>query len=251
MKVQILSPGVEHIEEAGGNAHPLRIGGNGEQSFGGGLEENVVDEFAVEEGDGGDGLGQSEDHVEVLGGQQFGLPLLQPLGARQSLALGTVSVATGAIVGMRVLAVVAPFDDTAQLRSPAGLDGMHQAVLIRRHRVGLPVGGAVLSKDVGQLQGWLSAHFMARLLLAAAGLAGWSSLSRGLPPEGTPSGDQLGRHGGVAGGGIDSGVAQQYLDDAQVGAVLQQVRGKAVPQGMDGDPFGDAGTGGGFAACQL
>src|ERR1017187_3335233 len=152
--VEILSPAMEHREEAGGNTEMLRVGSNGEQGFGGGLEENVVDEFPVEEGDGGDGLRQSEDHVEVLGGQQFGLSLLQPLGARQSLALGTVSVATGAIVGMRVLAVVAPFDDTAQRRSPAGLDGMHQAVLMRRHRVSLPVGGAVLSKDVGQLQEW-------------------------------------------------------------------------------------------------
>jgi hypothetical protein len=56
---------------------------------------------------------------------------------------------------MRVLAVVAPFDDAAQFGGPAGFDGMHQALLIRGHRVGLPVGGAVLSKDVGQLQGWL------------------------------------------------------------------------------------------------
>jgi hypothetical protein len=31
---------------------------------------------------------------------------------------------------------------------------VHQALLVRRHRVSLPVGGAVLSKDVGQLQRW-------------------------------------------------------------------------------------------------
>ena len=47
----------------------------------------------------------------------------------------------------------------------------------------------VLSKDVGQLQGWLSAHFLERLVLAAAGLAGWSSLSSGLTVAATSWGD--------------------------------------------------------------
>ncbi len=72
---------------------------------------------------------------------------------------------------MRVLAVVAPFDSTAQHRGAAGLDSLHQAMLMQRQRVGLPIGGAVgqatgsgvsvhgcfahvLSKDIGQLQGW-------------------------------------------------------------------------------------------------
>jgi len=71
---------------------------------------------------------------------------------------------------VRVVAVVAPFDNAAQHRSAAGLDGLHQAMLMQRQRVGLSVGGAVgqatgsgvsvhgcfahvLSKDVGQLQG--------------------------------------------------------------------------------------------------
>src|ERR1035437_9702915 len=112
MKVQILSPGVEQVEEAGGYAQTLRIGGNGQQGFGDGAEEDVVDDILVEESDLGDGRGQSEDHVEVLGGQQFGLSLLQPLGACQSLALRAVSVPAGAITGMRVLALIAPFDHT-------------------------------------------------------------------------------------------------------------------------------------------
>jgi len=56
---------------------------------------------------------------------------------------------------MGILAVVAPFDRTAQRRSPAGLDGLHEAVLMQGQGVVLPVSRAVLSKDVGQLQGWL------------------------------------------------------------------------------------------------
>jgi hypothetical protein len=44
---------------------------------------SLIDGLFVVEGDGGDGFGQSEDHVEVCGGQQLGLPPLDPLGARR------------------------------------------------------------------------------------------------------------------------------------------------------------------------
>ena len=94
----------------------------------------------------------------------------------------------GAIADVRVLAVVAPFDSTAHHRGAAGLDGLHQAMLMQGQRVRLPVGGAVLSKDVGQLQRWPWAHFLERLV-AAAGLAGWSSLSKGLTVAATTCGD--------------------------------------------------------------
>ena len=64
-------------------------------------------------------------------------------------------------------------------------------------------------------------------------------------------GDHSGGDGGVAGGGVDSAVAEQRLDDAEVGAVLQQVGGEAVAQRMDGDALGDPGAGGGIAAGEL
>ena len=76
---------------------------------------------------------------------------------------------------MRVLAAVAPFDSTAHGRGAAGLDGLHQAMLMQGQRVGLPIGGAVLSKNVGQLQGWRSHQRWERLLLR-----GLSSRSKGL-----------------------------------------------------------------------
>src|SRR5215469_10690690 len=37
-------------------------------------------------------------------------------------------------------------------------------------------------------------------------------------------------------------VSEQRLDDADIGLLLQQMRGKAVPQRMNTDAFGDAGT---------
>jgi hypothetical protein len=132
MEMKILSPGVQHTEETERHAETPRIGGNAEQGLRGDAEKDLIDHLFVIEGDVGDGLGQGEDHVEILGGQQLGLPLFEPLGARQSLTLGTVPVAAGAVAGMRVMAVVAPFRHTAQRRGPAGLNGLHQAMLMQR-----------------------------------------------------------------------------------------------------------------------
>ena len=56
-------------------------------------------------------------------------------------------------------------------------------------------------------------------------------------------GDYLRRDGGITGGGVDTAVAEQHLNDANIGAVLQQVSGERVAQGVDGDAFGDAGAG--------
>ena len=152
VEVQVLAPAMEHAEEA--EFHSQTFGYGVEEGLGGGMEENAIDGFFVVEGDGGDLLGQGEDHVEVLGGQQFGSPVLEPVLASQALALGAMPVAAGAVLNVGVLAVVAPFDAAAQHGRTAGFDGLHQTVLMQRQRMGLPVRWAVLSKDVGQLQGW-------------------------------------------------------------------------------------------------
>jgi hypothetical protein len=59
-------------------------------------------------------------------------------------------------------------------------------MLMQGQGVGLPVRGTVLSKDVGQLQGWPLAHFLECL---AAGFAEASNLSRGLVVAATTLGD--------------------------------------------------------------
>ena len=152
MEVQVLAPAMEHAEEA--EFHAQTLGCGGEQGLGGGVKEDAIDDFFVVEGDVGDGLGEGEDHVEILGGQQFGSAVLEPVFARQALALGAMAVAARTVLDVGVLAVVAPFDAAAQHRRTAGFDGLHQAVLMQGQIVGLPVRWAVLSKDVGQLQGW-------------------------------------------------------------------------------------------------
>ena len=96
MEVQVLAPAMEHPEEA--EFHAQTLGCGGEQGLGGGVKEDAIDDFFVVEGDGGDGLGEGEDHVEILGGQQFGSAVLEPVFARQALALGAVTVAARTVL---------------------------------------------------------------------------------------------------------------------------------------------------------
>jgi hypothetical protein len=48
---------------------------------------------------------------------------------------------------------------------------------------------------------------------------------------------------GIDHGGLEVGVAQQFLDGPDVIPLFHQVGGKAVPEGMDGCPFTDLGLG--------
>ncbi len=64
-------------------------------------------------------------------------------------------------------------------------------------------------------------------------------------------GDGVGRDCGVACGGIDPAVAEQFLDEPDIGAVFQQVGGETVAQGMDGDALVESGGAGGFPAGGL
>ena len=131
----------------------------------------------------------------------------------QALALGAMTVAARTISSVRVLAVLAPFDTSAQHRRPAGLDGLHQAMLMQGQGMCLPVGGAVLSKDVGQLQGWLGHQPFFRTL-TLGGLA-LSRLEQLIQRTGR-SADCGRRNGRVTCGSFDTAVTEQCLDDAGV-----------------------------------
>ena len=69
------------------------IDGDGAQGLGGGVEQDVVDDGFVLEGDGGQLLRNSKHDVEIFAVEQLGLALLEPLRARQGLTLGAVPIA--------------------------------------------------------------------------------------------------------------------------------------------------------------
>src|SRR3974390_2134076 len=65
--------------------------------------------------------------------------------------------------------------------------------------------------------------------------------------------DRADRHAGVERGRLQLGVAEQHLDHANVGALFEQVGGKAMPQRMRRHALGDARQilGGGDGAVEL
>ena len=71
MKEEILSPTVEHGEEADLGAQMLGIGSDGGQGLRRGSEENAVDEILVLVSDGGDLFGNCEDDMKIVRRENF------------------------------------------------------------------------------------------------------------------------------------------------------------------------------------
>ena len=119
MKMQVLTPGVQHGKKADGSAEMSGIGGNGEQSFRSSLKQDGIDLSWVLKRKAADLLGERERDVEVGNGQQLCLPVGEPLGAGRGLALGAVAIATRVEYFDAMPAPVALIEMTTQDGSPA------------------------------------------------------------------------------------------------------------------------------------
>src|SRR6266566_160325 len=177
------APGVEHGGEADAGAEVPGIGGDGEQRLGRRAEQQVVDHRLVLIGDRGDLGRQGEDHVEVVDRQQIGLARGEPTLRRRTLALGTMPVAARVVSDPAVAAILATLDMAAEGSRAAALDGRHHLELAKAQMpgIGLAPGGAMVMKDVGDLQPRAAHSRRARLRLSAslraaaqAGRVGWS-----------------------------------------------------------------------------
>ena len=151
---QVLPPGVEDGEEADMGTEMLWIGGDGDQRFGGGAKEHVVDSFLVLQGNASELVGESEHDVEILYRQQFVFALLEPAGVVEPLALGTVAVAAGIVGDAGVSALAALFDVATQLGGAAGFNGTQRAKVFQGEAVGLAVSRPVTAHNVSQFQCW-------------------------------------------------------------------------------------------------
>jgi hypothetical protein len=165
---------MKHGEESDAGAQMFRVAGNGEQGFGGGVEQDVVNRLLVVEGYWGDLLGDSKNDVEVFHRQQFGLPAFEPLGPLRALTLRTVAVAARVVSVAFFSAVVAFFEvategrlttgrdaqvylsgdkvGTGLRQSSAYLDGPHDTQLLQRKLMSFPVSSSVRSKNIGHFE---------------------------------------------------------------------------------------------------
>src|SRR5438067_13538346 len=95
MVSQSRSPGMQHSSEADLRAEMLGVGRDGDQGFGGGFEQQVIDDRFVLVGDVGDRSRQGEDDMEIGHRQQLSSAVGEPLLGSGGLALWAMPIAAG------------------------------------------------------------------------------------------------------------------------------------------------------------
>jgi hypothetical protein len=93
---------VQDAEEADPDAQVLWIGCDRLKSFGRSPKQQTIHLSFVLKSQSREWCRQSENHMEVIALQQFGLTLLQPFRTDQRLAFGTMPVRAG-VVTSRIL----------------------------------------------------------------------------------------------------------------------------------------------------
>ena len=129
MVLQGLTPGMQHRDRADLCAEVTRVRRNVTHRLGSRPKQDGVDHALVLERDLGHWRRQGEDHVVVGHRQQLGLARLEPLGARQTLALRTMSIAAGVVGAADQPAVAALLDVPTKHGRATGLDRRHDAPL--------------------------------------------------------------------------------------------------------------------------
>ena len=147
------TPCVEHGGDADACAEMLAIRRDRQHRLRRRLEQQVVDERLVVEGDVGD-LGRQREHdMKVADRQEVGLALGKPCPRGSALALRAVPVAAGVVGDAPLAAVLAGLDVTAERCGATMLDRRHDLELGEAQVtcMGGPVCAAGGAEDVGDL----------------------------------------------------------------------------------------------------
>ena len=116
MNLEVLSPGVKHGEEADLGSEMLGIGRDRLQGLCRDLEENTVDDLLILVSDRGDLFRQGEDYMVIGDVQKFGLPILDPFSAGQTLAFRAVPIAAAIERVEFIVALITAFEVAAENR---------------------------------------------------------------------------------------------------------------------------------------
>ena len=236
---------MQHGQDADAGAEVLGVGRDRDQRLGRGLEQQIVDHGLVLVGDVGDGRRQREHHVIVRHRQQLGLALGEPFLRGCALAFRAMPIAAGVIGDLRVRALLAARDMPAERRRAAALDRRHHLQLVEAHMagIGLTPCRSMAAEDIRDLQSW-TRHAAPRFRRAARLL----ELEGDMLQRAHDLADRLGGDTSIERRGIELGVTEQDLDHADVDVLLEQMGGKAVPQGVERYALLDLGhMGGGMA----
>ena len=228
MMRQRLPPCVQNSDDADLCAEPTRVGGERRHRFDRRREQDRVDDGLVLERDGGDRRGQCEHDVEIRNRQKFGLACGKPLRPRHALTLRAMAVAAGIVGDARHAAVVARLDVTTERGCATRNDRAHHAPFdaAQMSGVGQTIGVAMPTQNVSDLEA------NARPAPCHGRLTGRSDFQAQTIERALGRADRMGRDLRVARRRRQIVVAEQNLDDPDVGSVLQQMRREAVAQRM-------------------
>ena len=221
MVLQGLAPGMEDGGHAELGTEMLGVGRDGGERLRRAAEQDGIDDGLVLESNLSGQRRQGENDVEIRHGKEFGLSLGEPLRTRRALALWTMPIATGIVGDAGRTAIVALLDMATEHRRPTRGDGAHHAPFDAAEMpgAGLSKRFAMAAEDVRHLQN--RSH--------AARSAGRHDLQTKPVKRAWRVADGLGGDLGVARRALQAGMAEQHLDDAHIGPVLQQMRREAVP----------------------
>ena len=154
MRTHLLVPGVQHRQEADLGSDPARIGGQGEQGFGGCLEEHAIHHAGILKGQPRKLVWQREGDRRVGNRQQFLGCFCKPFFASRGLALGTSAMAAGLEREVLVGTMVTLLEAGAQSGGLACADVPERLALVGRERIAPPRQELllVLTKDLGDFQ---------------------------------------------------------------------------------------------------
>lgn len=150
-----LPPSVQEGDEPDLGPQMPRVSGDRPQRLRRRPEQHGIDLPLILEGHGRYLGRHGEDDMEVRHRQQIGLPVGQPIGPRQPLALRAMSVAAGVVGDAAQRAALASFDMPTERCSATGFDRRHHPALDAAHpgAVGKPIRFAMAAEDVRHLQG--------------------------------------------------------------------------------------------------
>src|SRR5258705_8336465 len=97
MKVELLTPRMQHAEEANLCAEVSRIASHFEKGFGTGAEQEIVEDLLVLQDQWRQAAGECEDHVQVAGREKLMLTRSDPAFPCSDLTLRAVAISAAVI----------------------------------------------------------------------------------------------------------------------------------------------------------
>src|SRR5215472_1502260 len=162
METELLTPSMQHTEEADLRAEKSRIAGHFEKGFRTGAEQQIVDDLLVLQHQWGQAAGECEDHVHVARGEKFSSARSNPPFPSGGLTLRAVAISAAVVRnGGTIPTADALIDMTAQCGSTTPRNGQqHFDVAPTNPRaVSFDEVSSRVTDEIGHLEQW-PAHLL-------------------------------------------------------------------------------------------